>query len=189
MKRIINILILFFLSLSGFGQNNFRSTGTIEMGGEIGLSSLSSSKSGETQVTISSNLFFGFMISPGLELGLRPGFTLRNESGHSYKIYNLFFNPAYNFNTSSNVYPYLGAILGINSIGYDNENYSGLGLGAEVGIKINLNGNSMFLIKFEYLSQNYTVSNIGFGQSGDEKINNVSIGAGFRIFLEKNQKH
>jgi hypothetical protein len=127
------------------------------------------------------------MASTGFEIGFRPGFTLNSFSGDSYNIYNLYLNPIYNFNTTSNVYPYLGFIVGYNSISYSSDNIGGLGIGGEGGLKIHLRGNSMLLIKVEYLSQNYSGGdNNGFSQSSnDVTLKTTSIGLGYRIFLTR----
>ena len=189
MKRTINFLaLLFLIPFTGYGQSSFRSTGTTELGGDFGFSAQSSNNGDKSLSTFSSDLFIGIMAAPGFEIGFRPGFTVRSSSGDTYKIYNLFLNPAYHFNTTTNVYPYLGLIVGYNSIGYNKDNYSGIGIGGEAGVKINLQGASMLLLKFEYLSQTYNkvAQYSGYGQSSsDEKINTTLFALGYRIFLEK----
>ena len=155
MKNKIKLLLLLYLfPFSIYSQNNYRSEGTFSFGGDLGFSTQSVKNSNASSVTVlNSNLYVGYMAAPGFEIGFRPGFSISSSGDNSYKTYNLFLNPAYNFNSGSNIIPYLGLLAGYNSIGYedgnDDDTYGGAGVGGEAGIKINLQGTSLLLIKFE----------------------------------------
>ncbi len=184
-------LLLLFIPHLVFSQNDFLSVGTIESGGEISFASQSSSENNdnESSTTFKSNIYFGVMVARGLELGFRPGFTINSYSGSTFKVIDLYFNPNYNFATTSKVYPYLGFIIGYNSIGYSDDNYGGMTIGGEGGMKFFLSPHALMLFKIEYTSQNYNDVETGFaGGVEDLTVNTVSAGLGFRFFFPRATK-
>lgn len=179
--KIKFIFLLLAFPISAYCQTGFRSTGTTELGGDFGFTSISV-RGGGVLTILNSNIFVGYMAAPGFEIGFRPGFTIGTSDAESYKSFNLFLNPAYNFNTSSNVIPYLGFLVGYNKTVYDDifshDKDEGSGIGGEAGIKFILKGSSMMLVRFEHLSQKYN-------ERSSSRVNTTLIGIGFRIFLER----
>src|SRR5205085_11695945 len=111
--------------------------------------------------TFNSSAYFGYMVIKGLELGIRPGITTSSYNKSTSTSLDLYFNPNYNFNSSSNVCPYLGFIVGYNSLNYGSgDNYHGLSIGGEGGLKILLSASTLLLLKVEYIEQNYKDVNI-----------------------------
>jgi len=189
MKQGLKWFILFFLiPFLGIAQNTFHSTGTIESGGEISFASQSSSGNNGSVSTFKSSLYIGVMVVKGFELGFRPGFSIESYSGSSLKSIDLYLNPNYNFVTTTNVYPYLGLIVGYNSIGYIDDSYSGVTVGAEGGLKCLLGPSSLLLVKLEYLAQTYNDVETNFFTKEDLSINTISIGVGFRFFFPRIMK-
>jgi hypothetical protein len=189
MKNRITFFLFLVLPLFSFSQNGFLSKGTIEMGGELSFASQSTNGSEGSSTTFASSVYFGVMIAKNLELGFRPGFTINSYSGSSYKVYDLYFNPSYNFNSPSKIFPYLGFIVGYNSIGYNDQNYGGLGIGGEGGMKFYLNESSLLLFKIEYLSKKFNDVESGFsGSVEDMTVNSTSVGLGFRFFFPQTAK-
>jgi len=179
MKQIqqFSWLCLFLLFTHAAQAQTFLQRGNIELGGDISFSSMKEPEYDNSLNTFTFNPYIGCMFSGGFELGFRPQLTIVSYDGSSYTTMGLFLAPAYNMNAGSIVYPYLELLIGYNSINNDEDNYGGLGLGVDGGLKINIAGNSLLLIKLEYLHQEYDIDD------ENESINTLSFGVGFRIFL------
>ncbi len=193
-----------FLSFSAsVSAQNFAQSGTTELGGDISFSSQSSPSnysSSSTLTTFSFNPYVGFMTSGGFELGLMPGITSLSQGNISATELNFFVAPSYNISTGSTVYPCLEFLIGYNSInlksssvfsGSSTQTADGLGIGFDAGMKVNIKGNSLLLLKIQYLHQSYRESNSSpyssssSYSSNETIINTVSFGMGFRIFIER----
>lgn len=190
MKYFVNFIILIFTFGSAGAQNNYRSIGTVEFGGDFGFAAQSSNLSDNNFTTISSNLYIGYMFSEGFSMGLRPGFMIQSNDGDSYKVFNIFLNPNYNIK-ANNVIPYFGVLIGYGSQGFNingNDNIiEGIGIGGEAGIKFPVSNAGLFLIRLEYLSQKYEYGlPQGFNNvASSETVTTLLFSAGFRIFIER----
>jgi hypothetical protein len=173
MKNFRSILLLLIFPTLSFAQKSFLSVGTIEAGGELSFNSSSVSQLEGSTTIFASSIYIGIMAAKGFELGFRPGFTIIGTSASSLKSLDLYFNPNYNFSSDDKVYPYLGFIVGHNSIEDDNESHSGLGIGGEGGLKCFLGETSLLLVKLEYLTKKYE----------DSTLKNFSLGLGFRFYF------
>ena len=174
-KLSVMCLAILFAQLAP--AQSFTQKGTIELGGDISFSSQKESEADASLTTLSFNPYVGVMVSDGFELGFRPQIMTVSYSGSSLSSLGLYLTPAYNFKTSSKAIPYLEFIIGYNSIDNDGDSYGGLGTGADGGLKINIAGNSLLLIKLEYLHQSYEMDGDSYS------INTLSFGFGFRVFL------
>jgi len=208
MKTQTRFLILVFVSLitASTQAQNFIQARTVELGGDVSFSSQSVPAGGGSLSTLSFNPYLGFMTASGFEIGLLPGITSITQGIYSATELNIFLAPSYNFKMTGNTYPYLEFLIGYNSItakenvsffgsSANSQTAGGLGIGMGAGLKINLKGNSLLLVKFQYLHQNYKqdITETTFTGTGayvtntttvDQILNTVSLGLGFRIFIE-----
>ena len=152
----------------------------IELGGDITFSSQSESDADESLTTFSFNPYIGIFITDNFEMGFRPGISTTSFGDGSLTTMNLFLAPAYNWNIGGKTYPYVEFLLGYNSVDAFDENYGGLGVGFDGGLKVSVAGNSLLLVKLEYLHQSYSDDN-----DNDYSINTLSFGLGFRVFLAR----
>jgi hypothetical protein len=180
---IICFFFLFIFQGISIGQNNFVSPGTLEAGGELTFSSSSYTESEGSTTTFSSSVYIGVMAAKGFELGFRPGFTTTSYSGSSLSSVDLYFNPNYNFYTPNKIYPYLGLLIGYNSLSFVDESHSGIGVGAEGGMKFQLGETSLLLFKIEYISKSYGQIEDFNGETTDVTMKNTTFGLGFRILF------
>ena len=155
----------------------FIQKGNTELGGDISFTSMNESESSGSLNTFIFNPYIGCMFSDGFEIGFRPQITITSYGGGTLTTMGLFLAPAYNANMGTIVYPFFELLVGYNTINNENNNFGGLGLGVDGGLKINIAGNSLLLMKLEYLHQEYDTGN------ENESINTLSFGLGFRVFL------
>jgi hypothetical protein len=128
-------------------DRKFAVKGTTELAGSISYSSFTSVSNGSTGDAISIFSFapqVGYFVIDGLELGLStgalllPGFSsVSPEEGDNTTVVQFFASPSYNFQTKSNIYPFLEAQIGYSSLSSGgSETLSGFSYGARGGMKI-----------------------------------------------------
>jgi len=178
MQTFPKICLCFVLFLTEFASaQSFTQEGTIEMGGDISFSSFKGSESDEQLITLTFNPYIGYMMSPGFEIGLRPQLTMIDDGDEILTTWGVYMADAYHFNLGSTIFPYVEFLIGFNSIANQGSRYGGFGVGGDGGLKINISGNSLLLLKFEYFHEEYNTEGDYFS------INTLSFGVGFRIFL------
>jgi hypothetical protein len=182
MKTIKTLLLAAGLLAAPNLHAQLTQKGNIELGGDVTFSSQSESDADESLTTFSFNPYIGIFITNNFELGFRPGFSTQDYGDGSLNSINMFVAPAYNFTTMGTLTPYLELLIGYNSLDFFGENAGGLGVGFDGGLKIGIAGNSLLLLKLEYLSQNYSMED-EFGDNVDFTLNTLSFGVGFRVFL------
>ena len=208
MKSFSKIILALMIIASSASAQTFIQTGTVELGGDISLSSQTetfpnydpiygySNLNTETsnQTTFSFNPYFGVMVVRGFELGVQPGIAIINPGAKTNL--HLYFAPAYNFNTQSNIYPYVEFLAGYNSEKDNLSTSSGLGLGGDVGMKVAIKGSILLLVKIQYINESYTLKtpayyyyNYPYGNyyydPTDYKysVGTLSFGVGLRVFI------
>lgn len=191
MKNLITLLSLFFfvILVSNVEAQNFARTGTIELGGTIGFESETEVNDGETAdestTTFSFSPLLGYFIIDGLELGIMPIFETASYGDNSDSMFGIFFAPQYHFDLQSCVYPYVGGIVGYNSFNRDRLNsdntYSGISYGGMAGIKVQIGNSSLINVRIRYLLATFNPEDWDGDRNGH---NNLSIEAGFSVFLE-----
>ena len=163
----------------------FASEGCVELGGDGSFTSTSiSSPNGSISAHLATIIviapYFGFFPVKGLELGVNPlSFSSITEASSSPTTSLIFmFAPSYNFSTHSNVYPFIEAGIGHNSVVSGSVTESGLCYEGRAGIKVALAPHALFNFSLQYLVENYNSNGIAFGS-----LNNLVVGFGFTVSL------
>jgi hypothetical protein len=166
-------------------DRKFAVKGTTELAGSISYSSFTPVSNGSTGDALSIFSFgpqIGYFVIDGLELGLStgvsllPGFsTVSPENGDNTTIVQLFASPSYNFQTKSNIYPFLEAQIGYSSLSSGgSETMSGFSYGGRGGMKIAPVEHFLFTFSVQYLLLTFNP------EGADERsgFNYLSIGIG-----------
>ena len=190
MKTLIKPLavILFLVMSASSHAQDFVKRGTTEMGGSALFAYQNATREGNHSqsghaMTLLLDLYAGFMITDGFELGFMPAFIFQDVENISGTIFNLFLAPSFNMNPKGTVHPFVEILLGFNAASSGN----GLGYGLDVGTKAVIGTRSLFVFQVQFLRQFYNSGGI----SGNSQYSNnidlitVSAGLGFRIFTPR----
>jgi hypothetical protein len=187
MKKFLNVIFILFVIVNlSFGQN-YAKKGVVEFSGAVSYSSVTEVYDG----TSDNNSIGVFTFAPqvsyffidGFQVGLMPTYVSTSYGGSTSSTLGIYASPGYVFDLRSNVYPYVNALLGYNSISASNSSSeTGFGFGVQGGIKILLGKMALVNIGLEYLATNTTPSGWNGGRIG---ANNIQFLAGFSIFIGK----
>ena len=188
MKKLISPLLILFIIVwaSNVEAQNFARKGIIELGGTVGFDSDTDVRDGETAdnstTTFSFEPIFGYFIMDGLELALVPHYQSTSHGDNpTQSQFMIFFVPSYNFDVQSNVYPYIGGLIGYNSFdeGSGDAN-TGFSWGGMAGIKVQIGNATLINIGARYLLITANPDNWEGDRNG---ANRFEIIAGFSAFL------
>jgi hypothetical protein len=184
MKKLFLILpILFLFTLTSFSQN-FATKGTIEAGGSLGFSSITSVSDGESSSNSLSVFrlepYIGYFVVNSFELGLEPSLLLQSSGGNSSTSFGIYLAPAWNFDLRSNLFPFLEGRIGYNS--YSDAAYSGLAWGLRGGVKVKIGNSGLFNLALSYDQITMNPKGWSGGRNGE---NIFAVNAGFTIFIGK----
>lgn len=190
MKKLsIILLILAFISTVSFAQD-FAKKGVIELGGSILFSSTTEVYDGETaddsQTDFSFMPLVGYFIIDGFEVGVMPVFSSTSFGDNSTSTIGIYLTPQYHFDMKSNIYPYIGAMVGYNSLNIDNgtndESFSGLSFGGLAGLKVQLGKSALANLGINYFMYTFNPEDWDKDRVG---ANQLAISAGVSIFFGK----
>lgn len=192
MKQIKVLLIFVILLLIATSSNaqtkqKFAKENTWEVGGSVSFTYTQYVSNGNTSSN-GVNIFklypyVGYFVTDGFEIGIIPAVELISYGGgttsNSFAIYAA---PSYNFFTKSLAYPYIQGAFGYNSVSYggSSSSQSGIAWAIEGGVKINVGGNSLLKVGFDYGQKTLNKSGSSSGRSG---LNTFSFVAGFNVFF------
>jgi hypothetical protein len=124
----------------------------------VGFSSETDVYDGETAdeslTTISFMPRVGYFVIDGLGIYAAPMFENSSYGDASQSMFAFFVAPVYAFDLKSTVFPFIGAMVGYNSMNIDNGNtdqtYSGLSYGGMGGIAVVLGKNALMNVALGY---------------------------------------
>lgn len=188
MRRVLFTLFVLVMAVSIIQAQDFAKKGVIELGGSVSFSSTTDVSDGETADESTSTFTFspgiGYFIFDGFELGLVPRFSSTSQGDYSLSDIAIFVVPEYHFNLNSNVYPYVGAAVGYNSMNIDNgtDDYtlSGLSYGALGGVKVQVGNAAIVDFGVEYFMFTYDPEDWDGDRNG---WNQFAISAGVSIYI------
>lgn len=186
----VGVILFLALSVSSPAQN-FVKRGTTEFGGSTLFAYQNATREGfhsqsGHSLTLLLDLYAGFMITDGFELGVMPAFIFQDVENISGTFFSLFLAPSFNMNPKGTVHPFVELLLGFNAGSVGN----GLGYGLDVGTKAVIGTRSLFVFQVQFLRQFFNSGGI----SGNSQYSNnvdlitVSAGLGFRIFTPREVK-
>lgn len=188
MKTILPALIFLLFNGVLLAQDNSSGESTpafpnpgVELGGQISFSSTSISDGDYSTTVFSFEPYIGAMLGKTFEIGFYPGIATISNGHNSVTAYQFFLAPCLNSSAGS-LTAYVEGLVGYASI---DPNVSGLGLGGSVGLKFQIIKTGIFKIGVNYVKQNYSASEGGFGSYSTQV---VAIETGFRIFLAAHTK-
>jgi hypothetical protein len=159
-------------------SKGFASSGCVELSGSISFSGQVSAGNGSSTFLFSP--FVGYFPVKGFELGFDPlSFEETSFGGASATSLLVVLAPAYNFQTGSNMYPFIEGDIGMNRQTYGTSNSiseastSGLTIGARAGLKIEIVKHAMLNVFVQYLSNSQ-------GSEGTS-VGNLVVGTGFTV--------
>lgn len=185
-----------FTSADAQSISKFAKEKQIELGGSIGISSQTYVSNGEYDNESTTNISFspyaGYFVTDGFEIGIMPtvSYTKYGGSGHLTD-YTIYLAPAYNFDTKSNLYPYVMGFIGYNGVDYSyGSGVTGIAWGGEAGLKIHAFGSGLIKIGLSYelktLGRGSTTA-YEFGSYGNSSGRNgydlLKLNVGFNVFL------
>jgi hypothetical protein len=180
--------ITLFITSSSYAQTkqNFAKESTWELGGSASFSYTQTVSNGNTNSN-GINIFklypyVGYFVTDGFEIGIIPAVEIISYGGGSTSYsFAIYAAPSYNFYTKSLAYPYVQGAFGFNSISYGSSSSgsSGIAWALEGGVKINIAGNSLLKLGFDYGQKTLNKS----GASSRSGYNSFSFVAGFNVFL------
>ena len=174
MKNIIfiSLLLLTVITVSDISSQtnyNFAQKNTWAIGGSFSIS-----KNYKEFAT-----YGGYYITDGFELGVIPAVEFLKDKDNSITAYAIYAAPSFNFNTESNVYPYIQPEIGYYNI--SGPEYSGLTLGIEGGVKANIFGDGMLKLAVD-LNKKYFWR--FFTSNKEDWEETISFVAGLSIFFK-----
>jgi hypothetical protein len=165
----------------------FATKGVVELGGSISYQYSSTINRGVElgHMNLLSILpYAGYFVTDNIEIGVNPlGIQTYWYSGNTTTAYKILIAPAYNFNSKSDVFPFLEAQIGYtaqtNSGTFVTPTLDGLGWGGRGGVKIVMGGNGLLNLGVQY--QETTLSQSGATSRTGSNV--LMISAGFTIWL------
>lgn len=152
-------------------SKDFASPGCVELGGSISFTDQNIGNQSSTVFLFSP--YIGWFPVQGFELGFDPfSYTSVGSGANSLLV---LFAPAYNFQTGSNIYPFIEGDIGMNYEGFGGSSESGLTAGVRAGIKIEIVKHAILDVSLQYLSSSQG--------SGGQSSGNLVVGAGFTVAL------
>lgn len=190
MKKALFTLFVLMMFASLVSAQDFAKKGVVEVGGSISFTSSTNVHDGETADDSRSTFSFmpriGYFIIDNLELGLLPMFRSTSFGDDSQSDLGIYFYPQYHFNLKSNVYPFIGAMVGYNSTtfddGTDETTYSGISYGGIGGIKVQVGKAALFNVGINYFMFTYNPEDWEGDRNGS---NEFGIEAGVAIYFGK----
>lgn len=198
MKKLINVptLLLFIaiVSTAVVAQDTgpakskrYASAGIVEFSGTLGFSSTfarysssnsssSSSTPAISQITISPTV--SYFITNGLNLGVTGSLVSQFGTGAGSTAYIAYLQPGYAFDVGTIVFPYVNVLFGFGGVS-SGSTASGIGYGADAGIKIQLAEHLLLGIGLQYVVQNYSYS----GSTYNTAINTFATGISFSYWF------
>jgi hypothetical protein len=192
MKKLFVVLfVVAALCSYNIYAQGFAKKGCIETGGTIAFSSqtdvVNDETADESLTSFALEPYIGYFVIEGLELGLMPIFTSESIGDNSTSMFGIFFAPSYNFNTQSQVYPFIEGRVGYNTFSQDNgvsdQSLSGISFGGRGGIKVSLGGSSLLNIGIEYMMYTFDPEDPPAGFDGRYGANVLAVSAGWTVFF------
>lgn len=182
---VVVISLLIASSSSAQTKQNFAKANTWEVGGSLSYSYIQNVSNGRTDDGYNYIKIFpyaGYFVTDGFEIGVIPALELISSGGSTATNFAIYAAPSYNFFTKSNAYPYIQGAFGFNSVSYggSSSSRSGIAWAIEGGVKINVSGNSLLKVGFDYEQKTLNKSNSTGDRSG---LNTFSFVAGFNVFF------
>lgn len=191
LKNVIlvgTILLLIISNSQAQTEQNFAKENTWEVGGSLSYTYteyVSNGKAHDDGVNIFKlSTYVGYFAIDGFEIGIIPAIELIDYSGNSTSnSFAIYAAPSYNFYIGSLAYPYVQGAFGYNRISYggNSSTYSGIAWALEGGMKINIAGNSLLKVGFDYGQKTLNKSNSTGDRNG---YNTFSFVAGFNVFFD-----
>ncbi len=187
-KVLLIVVIFLLISSNSPAQTtqNFAKQNTWEVGGSVSFTYIQNVSNGNTSSN-GVNIFkiypyVGYFVTDGFEIGLIPAIELVGSGGSTSNSFAIYAAPSYNFFIKSLAYPYVQGAFGFNSISYSgsSSSQSGIAWAIEGGVKINVGGNSLLKVGFDYGQKTLNKSGSSSGRSG---LNTFSLVAGFNVFF------
>ena len=200
MKRLFSILcVVALLSSAAFAQE-FAKKGAVEIGGNVGFSSITTIIDGQSDPN-ATTLFqisptIGYFAIDGLELGINPleftnvmgqtsGLTTTGDSAFSQTWVGFWVFGAYHFSTGGTTFPYLQALVGYTSESSTGKSsVSGLSYGFAGGAKFKLTDGLLLNAGISYKFYTYNQSE-ATSRSG---LNVLTVGVGIGGFFGSTDK-
>lgn len=168
-------------------SKRYASAGTVEFSGSLGFSSTfarySSSNSSSSTTTPAINLFsvapsVAYFLTNSFNLGIVGGLTTQFGNGPESTSYAGYLQPGFAFDLGSAIFPYFNGMFGFGGLS-SGSTASGIGYGANTGLKIQLAEHLLLGIGLQYVVQNYAYSNSNFNTA----INTFSTGISFSYWF------
>lgn len=185
MKRLFTVLAIVLLVSAATFSQDFCQKGTWELGGSVGFSSSTpvyNGNTGDASSTFQLSPQAGYFITDNFELGLIPlQYVSYKVGSSSIAQFNFLVAPTWNFDSKTNVYPYVQGLLGYGTISAgSSSSLSGLDYGLQGGVKIEVAKSSLINIGLSYVMTNRTPS----GVTGRYGSNDLKLVAGFSVFIK-----
>ncbi|MCX6138345.1 MAG: hypothetical protein NTV54_12710 [Ignavibacteriales bacterium] len=189
LARLLTVLVLIACVMSdgpAYAQaakqivkvKKYATAGVLELGGSASLEMRTAVVAGSTASKSSTTLeaapYIGYFVTDGFVLGLRPlGFSFEQPPTGSEVIkINTYFAPGYNFDTQSNVYPYVEGLVGYTSV--SKPDLKGISYGGSVGIKMLLPNRGIVNLSVKYVME--TLNPSGASTRNGENILSAAFG-------------
>jgi hypothetical protein len=190
MKKFFIILILIVAWMASINAQKYAKKGVIEIAGSVGFTSETDVFDGKTDDNSTTSISFmpraGYFVIDGLGLFIAPYFQSTSYDKESQSMFAAFFAPLYAFDLKSNVYPFIGGLIGYNTATLDDGNneitLSGIGYGALGGIAVQIGKNALLNFGLQYLMLTTNPENWEGDRIGN---NQFALEAGFSVFFGK----
>jgi hypothetical protein len=195
MKMFLSVIFALFVFVNlSFGQD-YAKQGVTEFSGSLSFTSITPITNGTSRNNSST-----FTVAPMVscffsdifQIGIAPTFIFITSGGAKLSTVGVYASPGFVFDLHSSVYPFVSALLGYN---YSSETLfgnsgSGIGYGAEGGIKVLIAKDALLNIGLEYLVENLNPpsgsSNSLYPPRGSSNsLDQLQVSVGFSIFVGK----